>query len=401
MKIDAQFWKLSHLDNDDLESGLESLIKSEREATARVVAHLAEVLERRLHLRQAYSSMTAYCRAKLGLREDDAGRRIVAARLARRFPQIFPLLDRGELSLSVICKLRHYLTEANHEQLIQGVRGMSYRQAEAWLAGHFPRADVRSSVRKLPAARAHAGASELNCPPTPAVAPAPANDASANPPLRSSARNDAPAFPAVEALPIEAPPVEAPPAEARPVDGPQPALSPPPRRPDSGLVEPLSAARYRVQFSAGAELKDKLELARDLMSHANPSGDFAPIVERALDLLIADLKKKRFGLTDKPKPARTGNAKPERISNQTRREVAERDNMRCAYVDKSGRRCNARAFIQHDHRDARGRGGGSGSDNVRHLCAAHNRLEAERVYGRAYVERAIAKRRNGTRENPE
>jgi hypothetical protein len=107
--------------------------------------------------------------------------------------------------------------------------------------------------------------------------------------------------------------------------------------------------------------------------------------------------KRRFGLTDKPKPARTAYAKPERISNQTRREVAERDEMRHAYVDKSARRSNARAFIQHDHRDARGRGGGSGSDNVRHLCAANNRIEAERVYGRAYVERAIAKRRNELR----
>jgi hypothetical protein len=31
------------------------------------------------------------------------------------------------------------------------------------------------------------------------------------------------------------------------------------------------------------ELKDVLELARDVMSHANPSGDSAPTVERALD----------------------------------------------------------------------------------------------------------------------
>jgi hypothetical protein len=86
---------------------------------------LAEVLERRLHLKQAYPSMTAYCREKLGLREDDAGRRIVAARLARTFPEIYELLDKGELSLSVVCKLKHYITETNHQQLIEGVRGMS------------------------------------------------------------------------------------------------------------------------------------------------------------------------------------------------------------------------------------------------------------------------------------
>jgi hypothetical protein len=106
---------------------------------------------------------------------------------------------------------------------------------------------------------------------------------------------------------------------------------------------------------------------------------------------VAGLKKKRFGMTNKPKRARP--ATPERVTNQTRREVAERDAMSCVYVDETGKRCGARAFVQCDHRDARGRGGGSGTDNVRQLCAAHNRLEAERVYGRDYVERAIAERR--------
>ena len=40
-----------------------------------------------------------------------------------------------------------------------------------------------------------------------------------------------------------------------------------------------------------------------------------------------------------------------------------------------------------------GRGGDSVAGNVRLLCAAHNRFEAERAYGREHVERAIAERR--------
>ena len=94
MSTAFHFWQLSHLCDVDLESRLESMIVTERNATARLVAHLAEVLERRLHLKRAYPSMTAYCRDKLGLREDDAGRRIVAARLARKFPEIY-LRDLG------------------------------------------------------------------------------------------------------------------------------------------------------------------------------------------------------------------------------------------------------------------------------------------------------------------
>src|SRR6185503_17963626 len=136
------FWKLSTLSDRELEGRLEALVSSERSTTARLVAHLAEVLERRLHLTQAYPTMTEYCREKLHLKEDDAGRRIVAARLGTRYPAIFPMLDSGELTLSVACKLKPYISDKNHMELLDGVRGLSYREAETWLARKFPRVDV-------------------------------------------------------------------------------------------------------------------------------------------------------------------------------------------------------------------------------------------------------------------
>jgi hypothetical protein len=50
-----------------------------------------------------------------------------------------------------------------------------------------------------------------------------------------------------------------------------------------------------LQLHTSRHLKAKLEQARDLMSHANPSGDLAVVVERAVDLLIQKLKARRFG----------------------------------------------------------------------------------------------------------
>jgi hypothetical protein len=38
-------------------------------------------------------------------------------------------------------------------------------------------------------------------------------------------------------------------------------------------VEPLSAERYRVEFTASAMLRAKLEQAQELTSHALPNGD--------------------------------------------------------------------------------------------------------------------------------
>ena len=65
----------------------------------------------------------------------------------------------------------------------------------------------------------------------------------------------------------------------------------------TGILEPLSADAYRLQLNVSAVLQRKLEHARDLMSHANPSGDLAVVVERALDVLLEKLQGRRFGQT--------------------------------------------------------------------------------------------------------
>src|SRR6185503_4143580 len=151
-----------------------------------------------------------------------------------------------------------------------------------------------------------------------------------------------------------------------------------------------SADRYRVQFTASRGLKEKLELARDLSRHRNPSGDFGPIVEKALDLLIEKLMKQKFGATDKPRRPRKSQSG--RITNETKRAVLDEDGLQCAFVGEDGRRCEERAFLERDHKTPKGQGGGSDPDNIRHLCHAHNLLEAERAYGREKIQAEIEKR---------
>jgi hypothetical protein len=165
------------------------------------------------------------------------------------------------------------------------------------------------------------------------------------------------------------------------------APSPPPA---SARIDPLSEARYRIQFTASDSLKTKLDQARDLMRHRNPNGDLAPIVERAMDLLLDQLMKERFGATKSPRQRKVTT---DRVTNATRRTVIERDGAQCSWVDEHGHRCPALSWLELDHREPRGKGGGSGAANVRVLCRNHNRFEAERAYGRAKVGRAIARQR--------
>jgi hypothetical protein len=73
----------------------------------------------------------------------------------------------------------------------------------------------------------------------------------------------------------------------------------------TGSLEPRSETHYRLQLNTPERVKAKLEMARDLMSHANPSGDLVVVIERGLDLLIAQLQKARFGQTSRPRKSRT------------------------------------------------------------------------------------------------
>ena len=151
-----------------------------------------------------------------------------------------------------------------------------------------------------------------------------------------------------------------------------------------------------MQFTADRSLRDKLELGLDLMSHANPSRDLAAVVDRALDLLIADIEKRKLGQTKRPRAPRA--TETGRVSNHTRRAAVARDGIQCSYVGADGQRCTARAFLEFDHEHARALGGSSDAKNIRLRCRAHNRLGAEQDFGKDHVERKIRLRREELRE---
>jgi 5-methylcytosine-specific restriction endonuclease McrA len=154
-------------------------------------------------------------------------------------------------------------------------------------------------------------------------------------------------------------------------------------------IEPLSAERYALTLTIGRELLEKLERARDLMMHANPRGDLAVVVERAVEALLAKLDKQRLAKTERPQ-SKTRPCAPDRVAANVKREVFARDGEQCTYVDEAtGERCEARAFLELDHKRPRARGGPTIGWNLRVRCWAHNRLHAEQCFGRSHVEQRI------------
>ncbi|MBX3233449.1 MAG: hypothetical protein KIT84_37760 [Labilithrix sp.] len=105
--------RIDDLTNEQLLSALRRVLGDERSAVAAMLAYLIEVEKRRLHLEQACSSMHDFCARKLGLSEDQASRRIAAARLGARFPELVEAIGDGRMHLSGVLQLRGLFTEAN------------------------------------------------------------------------------------------------------------------------------------------------------------------------------------------------------------------------------------------------------------------------------------------------
>src|SRR5215471_16332030 len=112
-----------------------------------MLAHLVEVEERRLHLEAACPSMFQFCVRRLGMSEDEACRRIHAARLARRFPDLLARIERGDLTLSTVALLHHTLTEETYEELVEAAAGKTKAEVQALLAKRF---HVPAAITTIP-----------------------------------------------------------------------------------------------------------------------------------------------------------------------------------------------------------------------------------------------------------
>ncbi len=163
-----------------------------------------------------------------------------------------------------------------------------------------------------------------------------------------------------------------------------PAAAPP------ASVQPLSPGRYRVQFTASAGLRDKLERLQALLRSSVPGADLAAVIEDAVTEKLERLEARRFGLTKAPrKNLSQTETKPasRHIPAAVRRAVHERDGGRCRFVDEQGRRCTARHGLEFHHRHPMAMGGEHSPHGIALACKAHNLYLAEVDFGRAAISR--------------
>jgi len=128
----------AHLSDRALLARVDELAQQEREATAGLVAHLAELEARGLHLAAGYPSLFDYCIRGLHLAEHAAYHRIQAARAVRRFPVLLDHLAAIRLHLAAIRLLAPHLTPENLDAVLAEARGKSKREVEVLVARLHP-----------------------------------------------------------------------------------------------------------------------------------------------------------------------------------------------------------------------------------------------------------------------
>ena len=300
---------LSRLSDAELVLRLRTLLTRERAVTAELIAHLAEMDTRDVHLREGYTSLYVYCRDALGLSEWEAYNRIEVARAARRFPIILDMLEGGSVNLTTLRLLAPHLTQENHLEVLQSARGKRKAEVEEIVARLAPRPDARSLVRRVQPSAPSSGATVIPGEP-PEIVQAPSVPAASD----AGSLSD--------------------------------IVAPTPSQPTRATVEALAPDRYKLQVTISGVTAEKLQLARDMLTHAVPSGDYALILDRALTALLAQLARKKFADTSKPRQSvgtKTGARSP---SAAVKRAVWLRDLGRCAFIAKSGHRCGERRFVE-------------------------------------------------------
>jgi hypothetical protein len=366
-------YTLTHLTDATLLRELTAMVSRDRETTAMLLAHIAEVDARRAYAGAGYSSLFAYCVEELRFSEDASYKRIQAARAARLFPVLFEAVADGRLHVTAVCMLAPHLNPQNLDELIRAATHRKKIDLEAWLAVRFP--DFGS-------AKGPALVSSI----TPVAARSNVADGGLELALEQVASH------AQEGL--DSPWEEDASEEVRVGSTKLPAA-------DSELaLEQVAEVRmrpehYLVRVTIGRVTHDKLRYAQALLSHAVPSGDVAQVLDRALDVLIARLERKKLGAARQPKssvqearvPTDSGRARTATryIPAQVRRAVWERDGGRCSFVGPGGHRCESHRFLEFDHAEPFARGGAATVEGLRLRCRAHNQFAAERDFGAEFM----------------
>jgi hypothetical protein len=281
------------LSDAELLTATRRLVGRSNQLLAALLAHLGEVEARGIHRTRACSSLYTYCIYELRYSEDEAFRRVAAARLVRRFPALLDAIAAGELHLTGLLMLGPHLTNENLGQVLLRAKHRTKKEIARLVRELDPLPEVPPRIEPLGPAPARlvpkaptweefvsslCPVRELSPGERPRDWMEGANEGETVAPAGCSLLDDEAVSAGVDAS----------------------GQTPP--------AEPLSPQRYKVQFTAGEEYVKLVEEARALLSHSAPRATLDEIQLRAMRTLVAELKRRKHAVV--ARPAERGFAPP-------------------------------------------------------------------------------------------
>ncbi|MGZ3694685.1 MAG: hypothetical protein ACXWQO_10920 [Bdellovibrionota bacterium] len=148
-------------------------------------------------------------------------------------------------------------------------------------------------------------------------------------------------------------------------------------------AKPIAKNQTRIEFTASDALMDKLTRLKEILAHKNYDGRFDLLFEE-----LADIALKKLEPVDAPIHS-TCKVKNSRYVPLVVKRNASKT---CEYQDPlTGRRCNSRHGLQHDHIEEYANGGTNAPENFQRLCGPHNRFKSRRNLWQRNIELSTAK----------
>lgn len=246
---------VSSLSNCELLLATRKLAFQSCAVEADLLVHLGEIDDRRLYLEHAHSSMFAFCTRELGFSEGAAYNRIVVARAARKLPAMIEAVRTGKVHLAGLRLLAPHLNPNNCAELLAKAAGRSKDEIAEVVAALAPRPVPPTMMRKLPDRQ-----QLIDCAPV-------------RVPLKEIALAS---LPASESTTLRL------------------AASQP--RPPPPAIVPVAAETFKLQIAISRQFRDELREAQALLRHRIPDGDLGTVLQAAVKLLVAEVKKERFAV---------------------------------------------------------------------------------------------------------
>jgi hypothetical protein len=148
---------IKRISDNNLLVDLKTLVADEKKLLKKVLDYLEEVENRKLHFKEGFGSMYAFCTDFLNYTPQEAQTRINAMRLAKDVPELKEKIESGKISLSVAARVQAHLIKETRahikptitiaRSLVAAVEGKSVRESEMFLFERFPHHETIESVR--------------------------------------------------------------------------------------------------------------------------------------------------------------------------------------------------------------------------------------------------------------